>query len=125
VDDDDVRAARDPDHGREVVERMKLDRIEAGVDRITPRDDGERVAVGRRLDAEFVADRAARAGAVLDEDLLPERFRELPAHQPRDKIRAAPGRGRDDDADRPGGIRLRGGRASDAERQRRQNPAQR
>ena len=61
----------------------------------------ERIAVGRRLDRGVDADRAAGAGAVLDEHLLAEPARDVFAGEPRDEVEPAAGRERHDEAHRP------------------------
>jgi hypothetical protein len=59
----------------------------------------ERVAVGRGLGDDLRAEVAARAGAVLDDDLLAEPHRELRREDAADDVGGAAGRERDDHRD--------------------------
>jgi hypothetical protein len=54
----------------------------------------------------MAADHAARAAAVIDNDLLAQRFRETLANGARKNVIAATGRKRHDEAQRATGIRL-------------------
>src|SRR6185503_15459499 len=66
----------------------------------------QRIAVRRRLDRQVDADRAAGAGAVLDEHLLAEPARNVLADEPGDEVEPAAGRERHDEAHRPVRIGL-------------------
>jgi hypothetical protein len=65
-----------------------------------------RVAVGRCLRRGARADRATRAAAVVDHDLLAEDLRQLGRQRPRHRVGAAAGRERHDHANRLGGPLL-------------------
>src|SRR5262249_26303427 len=67
------------------------------------------VAVARRVGGGAGADHAARAGEVLDEEILPELLREVLCHQPRHYVGRPAGRVGDDHAHLP--RRVAGGRA--------------
>jgi hypothetical protein len=58
----------------------------------------QRIAIARRLGHDVGANRAAGAAAVVDNERLAKIFREPGAQHARDKIRAAAGRGSDDQA---------------------------
>ena len=83
--------------------RLWFTRVRAGA------ADRQRVAVGRRARGDFGADDAARAAAVLHDDLLPERRAERRGHEARREIDEAARRKADDDAHRLGGIAFGGG----------------
>ena len=70
------------------IERQRIQRCCASVARRNHRDG---VAVGRRTRGDFRADSAARAGAVVDDELLAEFFSQMRRYQPRDNVRAAAG----------------------------------
>jgi hypothetical protein len=107
--DDHQRPARNEHDGRVIDERIELDRIQARINRPARRDQRERIAVGRRAHARFVADRAARAAAVLDDHLLADALADLLSDDARDQVRPAARRRAHDDADRPRRILLRPG----------------
>ena len=67
---------------------------------------GQRVAVGRRLGHDAGAQRAARAGLVVDQHRLAKRFRQAPSHCARENVVRAAGRIRHDHGDRARGPRL-------------------
>jgi hypothetical protein len=60
--------------------------ISAGIDRVRIEHEQERVAVRGRLGDLRGADRARRAGLVLDDELLLERLGELRADEPRQRV---------------------------------------
>jgi hypothetical protein len=90
----------------EVVGELRVSRLR---DRVMDRSHEKRVAVGRRLRGFRRAERAARAAAVLDHDLLAPFFRQLRADHARQQIGRSARRERHDPADRLGGILLRMG----------------
>ena len=65
-------------------------------------DERQRVPVGRRLRHQLGGDDRARAGAVLDHELLPERFGELRRHRARHGVGRAARRHADQHLDRLG-----------------------
>ena len=84
--------------GPEPAASIRVDDIGHGV--VDEREE-ERVAIRRRLRRLAGRDQAVRAGTVLDDDRLPERFRELRRDLARADVRRAAGDGRYDDAQRP------------------------
>ena len=84
VDRDDVRNANQPGHWRDVACKVVGQiGIQRGVDRIRRGDDEDCVSVWRRFDDEFGGDVAARAGAVLDHEILAESFGQRLRHDTR------------------------------------------
>jgi hypothetical protein len=71
-------------------------------------DQEQRVAVGRRGDDGFDPDRAAGAGAVLDDELLAKPLRQPFANEPGKNVGRAAGSKADDHMYRPCPISLRG-----------------
>jgi hypothetical protein len=65
--------------------------------------DDQRVAVGRGLGGEIGADRAARAGAVLDDEARLQTLRELLRDEAAERVGGAARRERRDDPDGPVG----------------------
>src|SRR5262249_9098315 len=81
--------------------------IEIGRSRERRAGDEERVAVRRTLRDDIGADGAARACAIVDDDLLAERIPDGFAEKPADDVVwASAGRKRDDEAHWSGGIVL-------------------
>ena len=80
---------------REVVPRL---RVQAHVDGVGVGAEHDRVAVGRGARRLLGADIAARPGAVVDHDLLPEDFREALPDDARDDVAVAAGRVGHDEA---------------------------
>jgi len=77
-------------------------------DRYRPARRGEQgVAVGQALHGHVGADRAAGAGAVVDDERLPERLLQLLGHQARGDIGGLPRRPGHDDFHRPVRVALR------------------
>ena len=105
------RAGGDHDDRIEALHRIVGQRLEqAGVVRERARGHQKRVAVGRRARGELRADIAARARLVVDHHrLAPARLNFL-ADQPRQDVRTAARRERNDDGD--GAARLLRGRAA-------------
>ena len=102
MEDEDHRRGGEVNHRREVLQAVI---------------DGEhRVAVRRRPRDELGADDAARAGPVLDDELLAERGAELGREDADENVGAAAGREWHDQADRPRRIILRGGAACERRR---------
>ena len=97
--------AGDRHHARQVIEIQM--RIERGVDRVRRGDEEERVAVGIGVDRRLGGDVAAGAVAVLDDELLAERFRQRLGDQPRADIGRAAGGITDEDQHRARRIALR------------------
>jgi hypothetical protein len=64
----------------------------------------QRVAVGRAVRNELGADEARRAGAVIDDDLLPQRLTEPLRHHARDYVDGTSRRRRREHAYRPAGV---------------------
>ena len=89
----------------------------------------ERIAVGRALRRRLGADRAAGTAAVLDDDSLPERLRELRLQDARGDVDRAPRREGHDESNRSCRVLLRerlrsdAGRAPGDEAERRNEPA--
>ena len=106
--DDDVCAGREQAHrrkvAREIVRRLRL---QARVDHVRGARHEKRIAVGRRVRGDFRAEVAARAGAVVDHELLPEAFGHLLDDDARHDVDGAARRGRDEDAHGSRRIRLR------------------
>src|SRR3954454_21247962 len=94
--DHDVRPLRDLDDWRHVLDRIEFERVEAWIDRVAVGDQGERVAVGRRLETDLDADRAAGTRPVLDDELLPHRSADARRDEARNEVVAAAGREGDD-----------------------------
>jgi hypothetical protein len=80
--------------------------IQCRVDRKCGRHDQQRVAIRRGLGHGIGSNHRARAGAVLDDDRLPERFLQVRLQQPRQDVLCRAGLRRHDDADRPAGISI-------------------
>ena len=99
--DEHVRRGRDARHRSEIAHEIVLEvRIEAHADRIGDGHQEQRIAVGRRFRRDLGPDGRSGAAAIVDDDLLPERFGELRRHDARHRVGAAAGRERDDEADR-------------------------
>src|SRR5262249_6007325 len=81
--------------------------VERWVDGVVRTDEGDRVAVGRRVEHGLHADIATRAGPVLDDDWLPERTGQMWADEAREVVVGPPRRKRDDPVYRPRWIGLR------------------
>src|SRR6267154_5807220 len=104
-DHEHVRAAAHERDRGEVPLRVERQRpVQRHVDRVGRRGDEERVAVGRALRDEIGADVAARSGAVLDDDRLPERFAQTGRERPRGEIGDPARRKSDDEPDRLRGV---------------------
>src|SRR5215204_5273058 len=76
-------------------------------------DDKDRIAVRRRLRRATRADIAARAGHILDVELLAEPLGQLLCDKPPDRVSLTAGRKRHDNAHWPGRVRLRPRNARD------------
>jgi hypothetical protein len=101
------RGDRDERHRREVaLEVVRELRAKRRDHRIRGGHREQRVAVGRRLRDTFGRDRAARAGTVLHDHLLPEHLTHFRCEEPRGDIRDTAGREADEHANGLDGIRL-------------------
>ena len=89
---------------RELVAHIRIDVLRAG-HRAARQQQG--VAIGRRFGDKALADHAAGARPVLDDELLPEELAHLGRHLPRHEVVAASRSDRDDDAHRLRRIALR------------------
>ena len=99
IDDEDAGLAADQRDRREVLDRVERElRVERRADRVGLRREQQRVAVGRRLRDHFAADRRARAGLVLDDDLLAPALAEFLRDHAHRAVDRAAGRERHDDA---------------------------
>src|SRR5262249_41363683 len=87
------------------IERKLL--VERRVDGVVRTDEGDRVAIGYRAEHRLHADIAARAGPVLDDELLPQMIRQILADNARDDVVGAARRKRDDPVYRPRRISFR------------------
>ena len=96
--------------GHRVVAELRIDELVGGEE--IAREE-ERVAVRRRARGCVGRDVAACAALVLDNDLLPPDFGELGTDNARDRVAAAAGRKRNDDADRAIGPSLGARRAAE------------
>ena len=94
---DEIADARDRHEAVGVVRRLAHVR-QHGERRVGAHQEG--VAVAGRLRGRLGADHAAGAGAVLDDELLPERLAELLRPGPADQVAAAARRVRNDELDR-------------------------
>jgi len=78
IDDQNVRSRGHDRDRREVVHRIVVDLlVEHRIERQRARHHQQRVAIGRRAGDRLDADHVAGAGAVLHEELLLERGREM------------------------------------------------
>ena len=100
IGDDDHRTLGDLHERRDVGERIVLERIKRGVDRVARGNQRQRVAIRVGLDALLDAEQAAGAGPVLDDDLRAEPLGEPLRSEARDEVRAAAGGERHDDVHR-------------------------
>lgn len=100
----DVCGARHEDDGLQVLERVIRQILHQRlIDGEAVGDADERVAVGR-FRSDFHSDDGAGAGAILNDDLPPQRFGHILREHPHHHLhRAAAGRERHDDAHRPCG----------------------
>ena len=108
---DELRRGAHDAHRREILHRIvRQFGIERGVDRgLADIGHQQRVAVGVGARHQFAGADAARAGAVVDDELLFQCFGQARGDQPRHGVgQAARGVG-DDDAHRFGGVGLRCG----------------
>ncbi len=118
IDHDDQLAGADQPDRREILARVVADvAVERRIDRERAgAAEHQRVAVGRGLRHRARGDRAAGAGAVLDDDVLAERLAHLLGDDARHHVVAAAGGVRHHQRDRPGRIILRRCRGRDGER---------
>src|SRR5262249_55612244 len=81
--------------------------VKCRVDGVVRADEGDRVAIGRRVERGLHADIAGRAGPVLNDKLLSEMIRQVLADDARHDVVGAARRKRDDPVHRPRRIGLR------------------
>jgi hypothetical protein len=109
IDGEHVRHTGDQHHRLEVFHVIERHlRIQARVDRV--RADGahqQRIAVGRTFRDQLGTDVATGARSVVDDERLPERFRQLLRDRARQDVGRAARRERDDDPHRLRRIRRR------------------
>ena len=120
MDHQNVGAAgqdRDRDEG---FDRVVVQLVEPGTDRVRDRDDQQRVAVGKRVCRRFGADHAAGAAAVVDHHLLAEPIAQLLRDHAPDHVVAAAGRERNDEPHRLARIVLGHHRRGERQRGERQ-----
>jgi len=109
--DEDERTGGDERDRREIRDRIVREFfVETHIDCVSARNEDDRIAVGRRARRDFGADDAVRAGPAVDDDLLLQVLAEPGRNDAADRVIATAGRKRRNDADRLGGIRLRGNR---------------
>jgi hypothetical protein len=84
-------------------------------------DHEKRVAVGRGFRRDIGADDAAGAGTIIDKNLLAELLTELVGDDAPDRVIAAAGWKRNDQADAAGRVVVGGGRSGES-RQRKHQP---
>src|SRR3984885_2410545 len=108
---DDHWKADDARDRRNVADEIEIEIVEKRcVDRVAGGDQKQRVAVRRSARHVFGGEIAAGAGAVFDDESLPQPLRKPFRDQAGDDIGRAAGNGADEQADRPGwiGVRTRG-----------------
>ena len=98
---------------REILDRIERSFCSAGADRKGEGRDQQRMAVGRRLGDGRRPDRAAGAGAIVDDHGLPPALGEPLRDQARDVVGGAARHERNDQLDLLGRIGLRRSRCSD------------
>ena len=104
---DEQRLHRDLRDRRKILDRIVRQlRIKSGIHDVAAVGHQQRMAVGRRARDDFGADEPARAGAVLDDELLSHAARELLCEQAPERVDAPTGAARHDDTHRLGGIGL-------------------
>ena len=102
-----VRGRRQDGDRRKAVDRLVGQLVEPRVDRVHQRHDEQRVAVLGRVGGELGADDAARAAAVVDDELLAEPPAQLRGDHAADRVIDGAGGERNDDAHQLGGVVLR------------------
>ncbi len=104
----DVGKANDARDRLHLLHEIEIELVvERGVDRVRRRDQQQRVAVRRGAQHGLGRDIGAAARPVLDDEGLPELFRQPLPHQARREVRRAAGRITDHEANRPRWIGLR------------------
>src|SRR6185436_2916658 len=94
------RSAAEQRNGREVLDRVVRELADRLVHGMRDRREQQRVAVRRRPRRNLRADDAARAAAIVHDQLLSDAAREPRADEPRDDVVAATGGKSDDEPDR-------------------------
>jgi len=99
---DHVCQPRDGDDRHDVADEVEIEiGVERGIDRVRGHDLQQRIAIRGCLRDRLGADVAARAGAILDDELLAEAVRQPLTHQARLDVGSPAGGKADDDAHRP------------------------
>jgi hypothetical protein len=89
----------------DVVDKVEVERVvKRRIDGVCLGDPEQRVAVRRRMHDRVGGHVGAGTGAIFDDELLPELFRQPLRHKPRGDIRRGPGRKTDNDMNRTRGI---------------------
>ncbi len=107
MNDDDVGRARNLRQRREIVKRIvRKFLVERRAHEVRVADHQQRVAVGLRLGDQLRADRGTGTRPVVDDDLVPDRFRQPLSQYSARHIGRSAGRKRHHQTYRPAGIIL-------------------